>query len=118
MCHFDRHHRKPRSIGGKNDARNISYIPRTHHDAWHLLFQNWPAQKIAERINHWFLDPDYEIVVRRKEDVCQPLHAHAVISLRPNGGEIASTALSCAQPTVLKTPRLPSTPSQEEVINL
>ena len=102
MCHFDRHHRKPRSIGGKNDARNISYIPRTHHDAWHLLFQNWPAQKIAERINHWFLDPDYEIVVRRKEDVCQPPPAHVATFKHPNGGEIASTVNSCAAPMARK----------------
>jgi len=60
------HHRKPRSIGGTNEDRNISELSVSRHRAWHILFQNWPAQRIADEINARYLDPDFEMVVWRK----------------------------------------------------
>ncbi len=65
---FDKHHRRPRSKGGKNNPRNISYIPRIHHEAWHILFQNWEPEQIAKRITEWFLDPDFVMVAIPKQD--------------------------------------------------
>ena len=65
---FDKHHRRPRSRGGRNNARNISYIPRDAHEHWHSLFKNWMPEQIAERINDWFLDPDYVMVAVRKKE--------------------------------------------------
>lgn len=60
------HHRRPRSLDGTNEARNLIELPRSKHSAWHILFQNWPAERIAFEINNRYLDPDYEFVVRRK----------------------------------------------------
>lgn len=68
MCHFDRHHRKPRSIGGTSEIRNLSHIPRDHHEAWNLLFKNWTPEQIVARINDWFLDPDYVMLAVKKSD--------------------------------------------------
>jgi hypothetical protein len=58
----DRHHRKPRSIGGKNNKENVSILPRKKHVAWHVLFQNYDAPTIAEVINQFYLDPDWFMV--------------------------------------------------------
>ena len=65
---FDRHHRLPRSKGGRNNPRNISYIPRDHHEAFHLLFKNWSAEQIAQRLNDWFIDPAYTMLAVKKEE--------------------------------------------------
>jgi hypothetical protein len=61
------HHRKPRSIGGKNDPRNVILLPFAKHEAWHLLFANFTPEQIAEEINRLYLDPDYELIARKKE---------------------------------------------------
>lgn len=58
----DRHHRKPRSIGGTNDHENISIVPRNKHEAWHLLFANCTPDQIAEIISQFWLDPAYCLV--------------------------------------------------------
>jgi hypothetical protein len=57
----NRHHRKPKSIGGANEPPNTVIVPKNKHDAWHTLFGNMPAQKIFEEINTTWLDPDYKI---------------------------------------------------------
>lgn len=61
------HHRKPRSLGGTNDRRNLSELPRSRHAAWHTLFQNWTPQMIAEEINERYLDPDYKLIAVKAE---------------------------------------------------
>lgn len=61
-----RHHRKPKSLGGATTGRNISLLPDKKHKAWHFLFSNLPPWKIAEEINRLYLDPDYLVVVRRR----------------------------------------------------
>ena len=61
------HHRKPRSLGGTSESRNMSEVPSNKHEAWHTLFYNLRPPDIAHLINQYYLDPDYEFVVRRRE---------------------------------------------------
>lgn len=61
-----RHHRKPRSIGGTSEPRNISKIPAKKHASWHILFKNLTAEQIAEEINAFYLDPDFFVIVQRR----------------------------------------------------
>jgi len=58
----DKHHRKCRSLGGLNEPRNISEVPRNKHEAYHLLFSNLTAPQIADVLNMFWLDPDYFMV--------------------------------------------------------
>ena len=64
--HTTTHHRKPRSLGGTSECRNIVELIQSHHEAWHTLFQNWTPEQIAFAINSYYLDPDYYFVVRKK----------------------------------------------------
>jgi hypothetical protein len=57
------HHRLPRSIGGNSDDSNLSELPCSCHRAWHVLFQNWTAERIAHEINARYLDPAYKMIV-------------------------------------------------------
>lgn len=57
-----RHHRKPRSKGGKDYDSNISIVPSNKHEAWHLLFSNKDPIEIAQIINQVWLDKDYHMV--------------------------------------------------------
>jgi hypothetical protein len=63
-----RHHRRPRSIGGTNKPTNISFVNRDEHAAWHRLFFNYEAEKIADLINGKWLDPKYRLVCVRREE--------------------------------------------------
>jgi hypothetical protein len=65
------HHRKPTSIGGKTEPRNVVLVPRKKHVAWHVLFSNFTPEKIAEEINRLYLDPEYKIVAL-KRDITAP----------------------------------------------
>lgn len=60
------HHRKPRSIGGTDAARNCIELCTSKHRAWHAMFYNYDAHRIAREINDKYLDPDYEFVVVRR----------------------------------------------------
>ena len=59
---FDKHHRRPRSRGGKNDARNISIVPVHQHRAYHTLFANLLPREVALILNNTWIDPDYYLV--------------------------------------------------------
>jgi hypothetical protein len=61
-----RHHRKPKSLGGGMNKRNISLLPEKKHVAWHILFRNLSAEQIANEINRYYLDPDFQFIVIRK----------------------------------------------------
>lgn len=65
----DIHHRKPRSLGGDDSDRNLSYVTRDRHEAWHRLFSNWSPGQIARHINAMWLDPDYKLVVVTVEEL-------------------------------------------------
>jgi hypothetical protein len=62
----NRHHRKPRSIGGSEEGFNISIIEERQHKAWHLLFRNMTPQQIADKINGIFLDTDFKLKVVKR----------------------------------------------------
>ncbi|MEK7596193.1 MAG: hypothetical protein AAB564_01430 [Patescibacteria group bacterium] len=54
----NQHHRRPRSIGGKSGGKNVIWVNRDDHFAWHKLFRNFMPEKIAEIINKKWLDPN------------------------------------------------------------
>jgi hypothetical protein len=61
------HHRKPKSLGGTRERRNIALVPEHKHKAFNLLFTGNPTPwKIATVINETWIDPDYEVVVQRR----------------------------------------------------
>ena len=62
------HHRRPVKLGGTSNPRNLSRIPETKHRAWHLLFGHMNPYTIAKTINDTYLDPDFEFVVRRRNE--------------------------------------------------
>ena len=62
------HHRKPRSIGGTEEERNKIKLPIKLHRAWHDLFKNWSAERIAQEISERDLDPDYRMVAVKKKE--------------------------------------------------
>lgn len=61
-----KHHRRPKSLGGTDSAQNCSWVQPSQHKAWHRLFDNCPPDSIAHIINAIWLDPSYELVVRRR----------------------------------------------------
>jgi hypothetical protein len=61
------HHRRPTSIGGTNQKRNLRRVLVTQHQAWHTLFHNYEADVIARIINTTWLDPDFEFIVRKRK---------------------------------------------------
>jgi len=64
---YTKHHRKPKSLGGEKTHRNISLLPERLHAAWHELFLNYTPEQIAREINCHYIDPDYVVLVRRKD---------------------------------------------------
>lgn len=63
------HHRKPTSRSGTDDESNISIVPAKVHDAYHLIFSNLSPEAIAQVLSERWIDPDYELVARRKFNV-------------------------------------------------
>ena len=63
---LSRHHKKCKSNGGGGDRRNLSFVPRKAHTHWHALFYNLEAPSIAKIINQTWLDPEWELVARRR----------------------------------------------------
>jgi len=63
---LSKHHKKCKSNGGGNERQNLSFVTRKSHTHWHALFGNLEAHAIAELINHTWLDPEWELVARRK----------------------------------------------------
>jgi hypothetical protein len=61
-----KHHRRCRSNGGKTTERNISMVPEHKHRAYHLLFANMDAHEIANLLTRVYIDPDWEMIARRK----------------------------------------------------
>jgi len=61
------HHRKPRSAGGKGKREgNISSVRHVDHVAYHRLFGPGLPEVIASIINEIWIDPEYELVVRKR----------------------------------------------------
>jgi len=62
---MSRHHRKPKSKGGKGNRKNISIVPEFLHKAWHALFKNLNPKEIANIINETWIDPEYRVDVKK-----------------------------------------------------
>lgn len=60
----NRHHRRPRSQGGKTNRWNCCKVDSKRHYFWHCLFGNMPADAIMEDINTHWLDPRFKVVPR------------------------------------------------------
>ncbi len=65
------HHRRPTSIGGFNDHRNRSDVPRDIHGAWHDVVANLCAPEQAKLINKYLKAEGFRVGVARNPD---PLH--------------------------------------------
>jgi hypothetical protein len=61
-----KHHRLPKAHGGSNSERNISVVPMIKHRAYHTLFGSMPPDLIAAYLTAVWIDPDYEMIIRRK----------------------------------------------------
>ena len=57
-----RHHRRPRSQGGRHEGDNISFVPNKLHEAYHLLFANNSVKRISEILNEHWIDPETALV--------------------------------------------------------
>ena len=62
-----RHHRRPRSAGGNSKKGNISNVRQVDHVAFHRLFGPGLPHVIAEIINEIWIDPEFELVVRKRK---------------------------------------------------
>lgn len=49
------HHRKPKSLGGDDGAHNLVKVPRSHHKAWHALFDNYRPDQILQKIQEYWI---------------------------------------------------------------
>ena len=61
-----KHHRRCKSNGGGNEPENISMVKRELHQAYHLIFQNKPPERMAELLNELWIDPRYEMVAHKR----------------------------------------------------
>ena len=64
---LSRHHRKCKSNKGTNNPSNLVYVPLSHHRAFHTLFGNSEAQTIAQELTEKWIDPEWEIIARRRQ---------------------------------------------------
>lgn len=63
---YDRHHRKPRSQGGTNHPRNLVWVKKEQHVAYHRLFGTSNPQEIARILSETWIDPSYILVAIKK----------------------------------------------------
>ena len=68
------HHRVPkvRNGSGKISSGNMIEVDVLKHRAFHLLFGTKTTEQIAAILNKTWIDPAYELVVRKKENPNQP----------------------------------------------
>ena len=64
---YNKHHRKPKSLGGTDHPSNLVIVPQNRHAAYHLLFNEGDPEYVAMVLNQTWIDPEYELVVKRKE---------------------------------------------------
>jgi hypothetical protein len=60
----EEHHRRPRSLGGKDTQSNISYVLPKLHNHWHTLFGNMNIHQIVKKINEYFSPPKYFVTAK------------------------------------------------------
>ena len=71
-CKMIRHHRRCKSKGGQTVERNISIVTVQKHLAFHTLFCNRSAEEIAGYLTAVWIDPEWEMVARRKRNHHDP----------------------------------------------
>jgi hypothetical protein len=67
---MERHHRKPKSQGGKGtkpDHPNISMVSAKQHDAFHTLFGTAHPSVIARILTETWIPHDWEMIARKKK---------------------------------------------------
>lgn len=74
----DIHHRRARSIGGKGNKRNCIRVPKNQHEAYHLLFRNYTPEIVAEILNKYWIDPNYQLVCLKRDfskiEICEKVN--------------------------------------------
>lgn len=63
----DIHHRRPRSAGGKSNKKNCIRVPKNQHKAFHLLFRNYSPEIVAEILNKYWIDPNFQLVALQRD---------------------------------------------------
>ena len=61
-----KHHRLPKSRGGKATPENLSLVPKHCHRAYHLLFDVHNVYEVARILNKTWIDCRYVLVVRKR----------------------------------------------------
>jgi len=69
----DKHHRLPRSQGGKNTKINLVRVPQALHRAWHLLFRNWLPPVVVAELNNTWISVDWHVIAFLKPKKGEPL---------------------------------------------
>lgn len=85
---LEKHHRLPSSHGGRNNKRNISYLPPLLHWAWHLLFENCLAERIAAEMTERYIEPDVTLLVMRDGKITYPVMPSGVTILIVKDGQV------------------------------
>ena len=64
---YNRHHRKPKSLGGDGSGENMINVSIVKHQAWHVLFGNSTPEQIVRLLNNVWFDPAYQLILKRRE---------------------------------------------------
>lgn len=59
----NRHHRLPKSRGGKTNRKNCCKICARRHFFWHCLFGNMTGEEIMYEVNSTMLDPRFKLTI-------------------------------------------------------
>jgi hypothetical protein len=71
------HHRKRREDGGDDSDRNISFVSAEHHQAWNLLFDRYPNEKVAFKLEkYWKKFGEGKAVLMARQIVLNLLESH------------------------------------------
>ncbi len=62
-----KHHRKRKQDGGGDEPFNIIMVMKYQHEAWNTLFDRYPVEVIAQKLQNIWLPPGYEVIIRRRD---------------------------------------------------
>lgn len=68
---YDYHHRLPQAQGGTDNypEGNLVRVNAIRHAHWSALFKgDTPLDSIVEELNNVWIDPRYELILKRKGD--------------------------------------------------
>lgn len=66
---YNWHHKKARINGGSGhyNSGNMVEVRIDHHRAFHMLFETKSVPEIARILNETWIDPEWELIARKKE---------------------------------------------------